>query len=321
MKNFLEKINDKYFFSTKYDQINDFSIFNNQTFINLHKDLFERVFQYFLIEEKTLICKGVATFAIDNEDHIKSPINGSYGGFEFKKDIYFDIKEKFICRVIKELKKNRPKSIEIILPPDIYDIENNSEQISILHRNNFLIKNIEVNQYIKVQNYNLKKSVNKGNRQKIKKCISIPLLFHELKFEEYKLAYQLILENRKAKNFKLSMNWEQLSSMLSKFPKKFLVFGIFKDKEMIASAICIKIQSNILYVFYWGERLKYKSLSPVAFLSHEIINYCISNKISILDLGTSSYNSLPNYGLINFKKGIGSFSCNKLKLINKLIKK
>ena len=109
--------------------------------------------------------------------------------------------------------------------------------------------------------------------------------------------------------------------MLNKFPKKFLVFGLFKDQEMIASAICIKIQTNILYVFYWGERLKYKSLSPVAFLSHEIINYCISNKISILDLGTSSYNSLPNYGLINFKKGIGSFSCNKLKLINNLIKK
>ena len=34
------------------------------------------------------------------------------------------------------------------MPPDIYDMDNNSQVLSILSRNGFKLKNLEINQYI-----------------------------------------------------------------------------------------------------------------------------------------------------------------------------
>ena len=102
--------------------------------------------------------------------------------------------------------------------------------------------------------------------------------------------------------------------MIKTFPEKFKVFGVFNNKEeILASSICIKINSKILYVFYWGDIDGQNSYSPISFLSYEILNYCRSNNIDILDLGTSTKDSKYNLGLINFKKGIGAKSCNKIK--------
>ena len=83
---------------------------------------------------------------------------------------------------------------------------------------------------------------------------------------------------------------------------------------MVSSAICIKINPKILYVFYWGETEGFEKLSPVSYMSTRLVDYCMKNKIDILDLGTSSQKSIPNLGLINFKRAIGARSCNKIKL-------
>ena len=111
------------------------------------------------------------------------------------------------------------------------------------------------------------------------------------------------------------MNWEDLHKMINAFPNNFLSFGLFNLEEIIASAICIKISEEILYVFYWGDNEDYQDISPISYLSYKIASYCKSNNIRILDLGTSSYKSLPNFGLINFKKSIGASCCNKLRII------
>jgi len=102
--------------------------------------------------------------------------------------------------------------------------------------------------------------------------------------------------------------------MINIFPEKFKIFGVFNNQTILASAICIKINSKILYVFYWGDTDGQKFYSPITFLSYEIVNYCRNNDIEILDLGTSTKDSKYNLGLINFKKGIGAKSCKKIKL-------
>ena len=84
---------------------------------------------------------------------------------------------------------------------------------------------------------------------------------------------------------------------------------------MIASAICINVVKNILYVFYWGEVDGYENLSPITLLFKNIAEFGKTNNFKIIDIGTSTNNSLPNYGLINFKTSLGCLSCNKFQLI------
>ena len=307
-------IDENFYMSLNRDEYKNSSIFNSTQFIDIHKNNFEEVYYFSLIRKNNKICLGAACFGLNKENYMRNPLNGSYGGFEFGDVITYEIKEKFISSVINYLNNKNPKNIRITLSPDIYDLDNNANLLSILLRLNFKIEDIEVNQYIDVENYSVSSRVNSSNRKRIRKCINQGLEFKELIFKEYKKAYQIIELNRKRNFFKISMNWSQISEMIEIFGDKFIFFALFDNKEMISSAICIKINQKILYVFYWGEIEGFEKLSPVSYLSTKIVDYCIKNKIDILDLGTSSIKSIPNLGLIHFKRAIGARSCNKIKL-------
>ncbi len=309
------RVDNKYSLSFNQKIQYQYSIFNDPKFISLHSQNYEKLFSYFLIEDKTKTCKGVITFGKDFNNNFRSPLNGSFGGFQFCKNIYFETKEKFITLVLNDLNNFNPNSIGVTLPPEIYNLENNTYQVSTFLRNKFLIENIEINQYIDLEKYNLKKSIKPSKKNYINRCIRRKIQFKELEPDENELAYKIILNNRKRRKYNISMSWEDLNNMIKTFPDNFLNFGLFFEEEMIASAICIKISDEILYVFYWGEIETYQQISPISFLSYKIGEYCKLKKIKILDLGTSSYNSIPNHGLINFKTSIGAVCCNKLKLI------
>ena len=310
-----QKVDNNFSLSCNQKIQYQYSIFNDPKFISLHSQNYVKLFSYFLIEDKTKSCRGVITFGKDSYNNLRSPLNGSFGGFQFSKNIYFETKEKFINLVLNDLENLNPNTIEITLPPDIYNLENNTYQLSTLLRNKFLIEKIEINQYIDLDNYDFNKSIKSGNKKNIKKCIRENIQFKELDSNQNELAYKIIESNRIRRKYNISMSWEDLNKMIKEFPDNFLNFGLFSQEEMIAAAICIKISEEILYVFYWGEIETYQKISPVSFLSYKIASYCKLKKIKILDLGTSSHNSVPNLGLINFKKSIGALCCNKLKLI------
>ena len=105
--------------------------------------------------------------------------------------------------------------------------------------------------------------------------------------------------------------------MTERFPDKSLFFALFKEEIIIASAICFKVADRILYVFYWGELGGYETLSPIAFLSKQIIDYAKENNFKIVDVGTSSVDGIPNHGLHKFKSNIGCNTCSKFILTRK----
>ena len=112
------------------------------------------------------------------------------------------------------------------------------------------------------------------------------------------------------------MTWESISDMLNIYSDKIHCFGLRHSSELIASAICINVLNDILYVFYWGEIEGYENLSPIAYLCLKLVEYAQEKNYRILDIGTSSLHSKVNYGLYKFKNNIGCRTCSKIQLIN-----
>ena len=110
------------------------------------------------------------------------------------------------------------------------------------------------------------------------------------------------------------MRLEEIQVMCEKFPGIIKLFGCQDDKKLIASAICVRISERILYVFYWGDLPGFSTSSPVVTLADAIYTYCQKNNISILDVGTSTLGTNPNYGLIQFKRGLGFNESLKLQM-------
>jgi hypothetical protein len=313
------EIDQKYYIELDEKNTKNFSIFNSHNFIKLHLSNDNLNYPFHLKKKNINESLGIFNITEFNNKHFKSPIAGSFGAIEFSIELPIDIKINFIEKVLDFITRElNAKSIEVVLSPDIYDLENNSFSLNTFFRKKFLIDRIETNQFIDIKKYCFEKDVSYGNRKRIKKCINKGLIFSKLESQDYLKAFQVIVENRERRGFPLTMNWESLNQMINVFNEKLYFFALKDNKEIVASAICINVVPNLLYVFYWGEIKGYEKLSPIALLSIKLVEYCVENQYKILDIGTSTDRSNPNIGLLKFKKNIGCKSCNKFYLKKKL---
>jgi hypothetical protein len=58
-------------------------------------------------------------------------------------------------------------------------------------------------------------------------------------------------------------------------------------------------------VIYWGDINGYSELRPMNYLSYKVFEHYHNSDIRIVDIGPSSEQGVPSYGLCNFKESIG----------------
>ena len=218
--------------------------------------------------------------------------------------------------MINEYLKKNSSEIDIKLQPFSHDISLCSICLNILLRLNFSVISYDLNYSLRVDNDLFLSKVSYGNRKKIKQCLRGGFYVSKLDINKYDEAYKVIESNRKSKGYPMTMDLSAFLEMSRTFPDRIHCFAVFNpsDLSIIAASICISINSDILYVFYWGDVLSNLSYSPITFLASKIYDFAKENSYSTLDIGTSSINSNPNYGLINFKKNMGFEESMKLTL-------
>jgi lipid II:glycine glycyltransferase (peptidoglycan interpeptide bridge formation enzyme) len=110
-----------------------------------------------------------------------------------------------------------------------------------------------------------------------------------------------------------------LERVVKVFPDRFSLHLVKDNAKLAAAAICIKINNQILYNFYSAHPKEYDSLSPAVILMKSLNGYCYTNKIDLLDLGTSALEGKPNFGLLDFKMRLGALPTAKYTFQKKLV--
>jgi hypothetical protein len=101
----------------------------------------------------------------------------------------------------------------------------------------------------------------------------------------------------------MNMSWNDIRATASVIPTDF--FFLKRGDEGIAGSIVYKAASGIRYVPFWGDRPGYATQKPMNFLSHYIAEFYRRKDEQYLHIGISTENSVPNYGLCEFKESIG----------------
>jgi lipid II:glycine glycyltransferase (peptidoglycan interpeptide bridge formation enzyme) len=78
-----------------------------------------------------------------------------------------------------------------------------------------------------------------------------------------------------------------------------------KDSEPVAAAVVFYVAHQIAQVIYWGDLPKFSEHKTMNFLSYSLFKYYSENGIAMIDIGSSTEDSVPNYGLCEFKESIG----------------
>ena len=239
------------------------------------------------------------------DDILKFPFSAS---FECFSEITFNNKINHYHDAVNSLlewaKNNKINQIKISLPPCYYNMPHITKLENALFCHGFKQDVLDVNfeYYLSDFDENYKTAINYNARKSLNKSEKSNLSFE--KTNDSQTVYEVIKQNREEKGYPLWMSYQDVIETSKIIPSDFF---LVKDENNIpiASALVHQINDEILRVVYWGNIQESNKLCPMNFLSYNVFKYYSTSKFKIIDIGTSTENSVPNYGLCDFKEGIG----------------
>lgn len=255
--------------------------------------------------------KIVASLYLHIKEHLaQSCVRSPFGTIEHSPNIPPEILFRFLDFIHTSLRKLTVNKIVIKTPPLHYG-EGGSLLQTFLFNYGYHVIDAEVGS-IGYTNREFIHGLNQLEKRKLKKSEKAALHFNFISHNKFEEVYSFIAECRERKGYLLSMTLEELSQTIKQFKDRFLLASVFHGGELAAASICVRVSSKILYVFYVAHSAAYDHLSPVVLLVKGLFNYCQESKIELLDFGTSAVNGQPNFGLLNFKLGLGAVPSSKL---------
>jgi hypothetical protein len=196
--------------------------------------------------------------------------------------------------------------IVLILPPTDLHFSFVSKQINVLFREGFALRKIDLNYSLDIKR--IKDSyidiLWPTARNKLKIVGGNNLTFEICLTEaEKKAAYDVIQINRTSKGYPLKMNWNDVVETTKIIKSD--SFIIRDENKPIASAIIFYITPDIVQIIYWGDIPEHSYPGVMNLFAGKVFDFYRDKGLNVIDIGPSTEDSIPNYGLGEFKESIG----------------
>jgi hypothetical protein len=277
--------------------------FNNAEFNELNKHKCDKLYYWLFKSGKIrlgLIC-GLS------DGILIAPFSAPFGGMSFLNE---NVKLTHIEEAIDILLdkcNNEGLQLSITLPPLFYNETFVSKSINCLYRNGFKIGCIDLNYAYKLEYFtdDYLNTIAHRARKSLKQSFGFGLEFIKCQDDATrKEAYEIIKCNRFSKGYPLRMCWEQIKSTAAIIPVDFFILKDFENTS-IASAIVFHVAEGIAQVIYWGDLQDFNKYRTMNHLSYKIFEHYKKLDYKYVDIGPSTENSIPKYGLCEFKESIG----------------
>lgn len=270
----------------------------SESFIELVAKKTDRVLRIIDLNE---IC-SVGLIAGLNNNIIYSPFSAPFGGFHYvTEEVNYDHIYDFVILIQEFIVENNYKSIEITLPPDVYQKSTNAKFINAFIRLGFTISAADIANWVDLTRFDgtwIRSQVTSNCKRAMRNELVFELAQDEKSKRE---AFEINYLNRIEQNRKIHMTFDDLMMVNQIIPVDFF---LVKDSEEnnIAAGIFYRGHEKIVQGVFIGDILKKRSLFGVDFLYLNVYNYYKKLGYDFIDLGTSSLDGIPNNGLIRFKE-------------------
>ncbi|OEJ99875.1 GNAT family N-acetyltransferase [Roseivirga misakiensis] len=285
-------------------------VYNNQAFLATNNKLEKRHFYW--VDTNIDCAHAHVAFSITDETAY-SPHRLPFGGVELAEGLVPQDLFEFLSQVEKTLVIEGVKVVRLHQAPNAYQdqtlIGDTLIQLGYETIQNRVFHTIAVNET------DLYDRMHKMEHRKFKMCHRDGAIFRELKKKQKIEAFQWIERNRNLAYKPPSMSWVDLQEASQRNPKVYKVFGVFLDDWMLAATVAVVVNDRAIYHFMPASQVdfrEYKKYSPMVFLINELYNWCRSNGIETLDLGTSYVDMKLKDSLVKFKENTGGKPCNAL---------
>lgn len=256
---------------------------------------------YILREDE--VCGGIRFCIVDGV--AKSPLRAPFGSLDLMSEIPPRVVFDFLAFVERRLQDLGASRIEVKNPPDVYDPERMTLLANFFLTHQYSITDAEVGAVIAVSSDPFSEQIHPRKKRKLVQSRVDSLQFVKLERKELPDVYAFIAACRWKKNYKLSIALDELGRFVDRFPDEYVLFGVFHGHALVAASVVIRVHEHALYHFISDHVPHIGELRPALILMEGIYEYCLSEGISLLDLGTSTLDGKPDVKLLRFKKEIG----------------
>ena len=265
---------------------------------------------FYIINEKKSLISGEVHFTLENAV-ARSPHKSPFGSFEFSSSLPPRVLFEFIQFAEQNLAEKGAIDIAVKNPPQLVHQGSAALLQTFLFNLGYQVVDAEAGAIIRIEE-SFENKLDSFEKRKLRQGRESSLTTSQLPAEQLERAYHFIADCRAKKNYALSMTYEDLVRIQEIFNDRLVLFGVFKDAELIAASIALLVRSDVLYNFYADHDQAFDQWSPVVILIEGMYHYCKQHSIQMLDLGTSAFDGRPNFGLLDFKIHLGGIVTPKL---------
>ena len=206
-------------------------------------------------------------------------------------------------------KGENAESIRFIFPPLFYDEHLLSGWVNSFYRNSYAVENVDINYALNLEKLNVDEEayeqlITQKGRKGLRKAERSGLEIVKCETEEdYKEAYQTIQIGHESKGFPVKLSYEQLMETLKLVEHD--AFIVKQGNKNIVAEVLYRINDRIVQGIYTGTHPDYMDCNGMNLLTWYTIRYYGKMGYKILDKAISTEDSVPNYGLCNFKESVG----------------
>lgn len=279
--------------------------FNEPDFTELNKDKVDDV--YYLVFYRENSAK-FAFIAGRTENVLKVPFSAPYSyPVVIGSTSHVEAFDEAIKALDNYCDENNVAEIRFTFPPFVYDEDTLSVWTSAMYRAGYLPISIDINYTLDLKALNrddYEMMIPKKGRSHLRKAKASGIqIIRCCTDDEIEQAYKIIVENHNAKDFPTHMSLQQLRDTFALVPHE--VFLAILDGKGIASMIYYEITKDIVECIYSGYLLEYSNSGVMNYLSWYAIKYFGDKGYKYIDRATAGKDSIPNYGLCDFKESIG----------------
>lgn len=292
-------------------------LFNEPAYFCLHSRSEQDCYAQLVRRSDQRVFATLAFHANDNGVFV-SPGRGTYGGLSLNAEIQLQVLCRFVAAVVAHLQAQGARSVQVRCAPASHDDALLATSVNMLSRLGFQPRKAELNSDMRIDGRAFIDRIDYGNVKRIRKTEREGFVCDQLDGQALPAVHALLVENRRRLGVSISMSPEQVRQMAALFPQRLHLFAVYRDasrRGMVAAALCLALSPKVLYVLYWGDSPDMRSYSPVAMLASHIYAFCVREGFAVLDVGISTLNEEPNFGLVNFKRNLGFTESLKLEMV------
>lgn len=293
------------------------NVFNTPRFNELNRDKVEDI-HYILIKKENSPRFGVVFGK--NDTILKCPFSAPFGYIEMVKK---DQPLEYFYEAVKEIEKlvsvEGITEISFLLPPDFYDNYSISAWYNVLSQSGYVVEYVDLNFSLHIPEIypNYEAKIHHNAKKNLNIALKSGLQLREATTQADKSkSYDIIRQNREGKGYPLRMTEAQVMKTIALVPAHMYI--VSAEAEDIAASLIYDVTPTIAQVIYWGDIPGHSEKKSINFLSYQLLQIYHDRGFEYLDIGPSTEDGQPNFGLCDFKDSVGCMRTAKVRFTKHL---